>query len=75
MGADYYCLASITTHECLESGKVVVKYCMTHTNHKSNLEECKHIPLPKSVSDRVRLLLASGVTIEKVLDGKCFFNS
>ena len=73
----------MTVNECMESGVVTVKYVMPHTNHHTNLSECKHLPLPKCVVDKVRLQLAkcvvdkvrlqlaSGVKIERVLDGKC----
>ena len=71
LGSSNYCLASMTVNECMESGVVTVKYVMTHTNHHTNLSECKHLPLPKCVVDKVRLQLASGVKIERVLDGKC----
>ena len=37
---------------------VVVMYARTHTNHQTGVIECKHLPLPKSVTDKV---LASGV--------------
>ena len=72
LGLDNYCLSSMTAHECMESGKVVVKYVMTHTNHHNCLAECKHLPLPKSVTKKVQSLLASGVHIDHVLDGKQF---
>ena len=47
-----------------------MKSVMTHTNHQPNyVMEYKHLPLPRSVTNKVRELLASGV-MERVLDGK-----
>ena len=54
----------------MENGKVVVNYMATHTNHQINLKECKHLPLPQSVSTQVQTMLANGVQVDKVLDGK-----
>ena len=72
LGSDNYCLSSMTAHETMESGKVVVNFVTTHTNHHNCLAECKHLPLPKSVHKKVQSLLASGVQIERVLDGRWF---
>ena len=60
----------MTAKEHMKSGKVVVMYVTTHTNHQTGLMECKHLPLPKSVIDKVQSLLASGVKMENVLDGR-----
>ena len=70
MGSECYCLSNMIATEHTESGRVVVKYVMTHTNHQPNVMECKHLPLPQSVTHKVRELLASGVQMERVLDGK-----
>ena len=56
--------------ECLESGKVVVRYISTHTNHESDLTECKHLPLPPSVKKEIQLQFAGGVSMEKIIDSK-----
>ncbi|XP_065916328.1 uncharacterized protein [Dysidea avara] len=64
-----FCLASITATENLVSGKVTVCYTATHTNHQLNLKECKHLPLPKAVIERVKTMLANGVEMETIMDG------
>lgn len=69
LGKEQFCIAHITATEYLDSGKVYVKYTSTHTNHDVDLGECKHLPLPKSIFDRVRNMFSTGVTIDKVMDG------
>lgn len=68
-GSDGYCLASITATENVENGEVTVTYIATHTSHQINLMECRHLPLPQSVTAQVRSMLAAGVHVEKVIDG------
>ena len=67
---DTFCLARMTATEYLESGKVVVDYIATHTGHDLNVKECKYLPLPTSVRKQVMDMLASGVQLEKVLEGE-----
>ena len=69
MGGENFCLAHITANENVTSGKVSIKYVSTHTNHAINIEECKHLPLPKSVVEQVRMMFASGIQVEKIMDG------
>ncbi len=66
---DVYCLSSITATECLGTGRVVVKYVATHTNHDLTLKQLKHLPIPASVRRKVQTMLANGVQMGKVLDG------
>lgn len=60
----------------LETGKVTVTYTATHTNHQLSLMECKHLPIPKSVKEKVKTMLANGVQMEKIMDGMyvCSYN-
>ena len=73
MGSESYCLASISVTKHMESGKVVASYIATHTNHQITLEECKHLPLPRSIKTEVQTMLANGVQVETVLDGNPLF--
>ena len=73
LGAENYCLAHISTTEEVSSGKVSIMYCSTHTNHEINLEECKNLPFPRSVVEQVKTMFASGVQIEKIIDGQFTF--
>ena len=59
----------MTAKEDLKTGAVTVIYTSTHTSHTLGLSECKHLPLPRSVTTRVKTLLARGVQMEKVMDG------
>ena len=68
MGTNKFCLAHITATENLISRKVSVKYVATHTNHQLNLEECKNLPIPRSIADEVKRMFANGVQVE---DGWC----
>ena len=52
---------------------MTVIYTTTHTSHTLEFSECKHLPLPKSVTTRVKTLLARGVQMEKVMDGMLIF--
>ena len=69
LGPELFCLANMTATQNLETGKVTVNYTATHTNHKLSLMECKHLPVPKSVKEKVKTMLANGVQMEKVMDG------
>ena len=55
----------MTAKEDLKTGVVTVIYTSTHTSHTLELSECKHLPLPRSVTTRVKTLLARGVQMEK----------
>ena len=59
----------MTACENLNTRVVTVSYIATHTNHPLELKECKYLPLPKTVAVRVKTLLASGVQMEKIMDG------
>ena len=73
-GSDSYCLASITATENVEGGKIVATYIATHTSHQLTLMECRHLPLPQSVTAQVRSMLTSGVQMEKVINGNLVFS-
>ena len=53
-----------------DTGKVRVTYIPTHTNHSLGLAECKYIPLPKSVCQEIEEKFASGIRLEKIMDGR-----
>ena len=69
LGSDLFCLANMTVIQNIETGKVTVTYTATHTNHHLSLMECKHLPIPKSVKEKVKTMLANGVQMEKIMDG------
>lgn len=69
MSAENYCLAHIIATVHVGSSKVSVKYVSTHTNHELSLGECKNLPLPCTVVEQVKRMFASGVQIEKIMDG------
>ena len=55
---EQFCLAGMTAKEDLKAGVVTVIYTATHTYHTLELSECKHLPLPRSVTTRAKTLLA-----------------
>ena len=65
-----FCIARMSVTEHLESGKVVVRYISSHTNHESDLTQCKHLPLPLSVKKEIQQQFAAGVSLERIIDSK-----
>ena len=59
----------MTATQNLKTGKVTIHYTSTHTNHQLSLMECKHLPIPKSVKEKVKTMIANGVQMEKIMDG------
>lgn len=57
--------------ENIQTGVVTVEYMSTHTGHKPSLEECRYLPLPTSLRREVQEKFAAGVTLERIMDGKC----
>ena len=55
-----FCLAGMTAKEDLKTGAVTVINTTTHTSHT-----LEHLPLPKSVTTRVKILLARGVQMKR----------
>ena len=68
--SESYCLARMTMQKRNENGKVQVTYIPTHTNHSLGLAECKYIPLPKSIRWEIEEKFASGMRLERIMDGK-----
>ena len=47
------------------------KYISTHTNHSLSLSECKFLPLPNDIRSDIASKVSQGVTVEKIMDGRC----
>jgi len=54
----------------MSTDMVEVKYINSHTNHELGLDECKHLPLSKSVKEEVQQQFAAGIAIERIMDSK-----
>ena len=67
---DGFCIARITANENLETGVVKVEYLSTHSCHKPSVEECRYLPLPPSLCQKVKEKCAAGITIEKIMNGE-----
>ena len=65
----------MTASEHSITGKVVVEYIKTHTNHKPGLKEVKYVPLPEVTRQEVRNKYADGVRLDKIIDGKWFHHA
>ena len=65
-----YCIACITATENLQTGLVNVEYLSSHSCHKPSIEECRFLPLPPSLRQKVQEKCAAGMTIEKIMDGE-----
>ena len=68
-----YCISRMMATKHKSTGKVVVKYISTHTNHKPGKEEMKHLPLPASVRQEVKDKFAQNVKLDSIIDGKLKF--
>ena len=66
---DGACIARMMLSEDIQTGAVTVEYISTHTGHKPSLDECKYLPLPTSLRQEVQDKFASGVTLERIMDG------
>jgi len=60
----------MTATENLENGLVQVEYLSSHSGHKPSIEECKYLPLPPSLCQKVLEKNAAGIAIEKIMDGE-----
>lgn len=67
--ANSYCIARITAVEFIDTGKIVVDYISTHTNHELDAHECINLPLPSSTHKDIREKLAQGIPIARIMDG------
>jgi len=65
---DNYCVSRIYA-TLTESGTVSVTHIATHTNHTLGVDESKHLPLPNSVKESIRIKLQDGIPIERIMDG------
>ena len=57
------------------TGKVEVLYNSTHTNHCFGKEECKYLPLSKSVQTEMQQKFSMGITLERIMDGMFYIHS
>ena len=64
-----YCLARMYVKVEEATGKVEVLYNSTHTNHCFGKEECKYLPLSKSVQTEMQQKFSMGITLERIMDG------
>ena len=60
----------MTASENLKTGIVTVDYLCSHSCHKPSIDECKYLPLPTSLRQKVLEKHAAGITIEKIMDGE-----
>ena len=67
---DGFCIARMTATENLKTGMVTVNYISSHSCHKPSIDECKYLPLPASLRQKVLEKCAAGITIEKIMDGE-----
>ena len=65
-----YCIARMTATENLQTGLVNVEYLSSHSCHKPSIEECRFLPLPPSLRQKVQEKCVAGITIEKIMDGE-----
>ena len=54
-----------------EAHGFTVEYISTHTNHSLSLSECKFLPLPNDIRSDIASKVSQGVTVEKIMDGRC----
>ena len=66
------CIARMMVSENKQTGVVTIDYVSTHTGHKPSLDECKYLPLPTSLRREVQEKFSAGVTVERIMNGKCF---
>jgi len=64
------CLARMIVTECLDEGRVDVKYISTHTNHTVEHSEFKYLPIPNSVKEDICQQFAAGISLERIMDSK-----
>ena len=50
-----HCIARMIVTEDQSKGRVEIKYILTHTNHELNVTECRHLLLPNSVREDIRM--------------------
>ena len=60
----------MTATEHLETGIVTVEFLSSHSCHKPSIEECKYLPLPPSLRQKVLEKCAAGIAIEKIMYGE-----
>ena len=59
------CVCHMRIQQDTVTGKMIVKYCSSHTTHNPQLA---HLPIPSNVKHTIATKLQEGVQIEKILD-------